>query len=141
MATDRPKGHATIRFAGFFFLLSALLELVSISSAVPLFGAMRGGAVGVAYHVVYVAAFGVMGLGLWRTETWGPSAIFAGTTLFSMDRLAYLLGDPTLGYGEFSTLLDPALVRPASIAVTVISLACWWGFAGYIYMRRDSFAG
>lgn len=141
MATDRPKGYVTIRFAGFFFLLSALLELASINSEVPVFGAMRGGLVGVGYHVVYVAAFAAMGLGLWRTETWGPSAIFAGTTLFSADRVAYLLGDPTLGYGELSTLLDPALVRPVSITVTLTTLACWWGFAGYIYMRRGSFTG
>ena len=141
MASDRPKGYFTIRLAGFFFLLSALLELASINSEVPLFGAMRGGSVGVAYHVVFVVVFGAMGLGLWWAETWGPSAIFAGTILYSADRLVYLLGDPALGYGESLGLLDPELVKMATTTATWTALACWWGFAVYIYTRRDYFRG
>ena len=46
---------------------------------------------------------------------------------------------PLVDYGEFLTLLDPELVRTATITATLTALACWWGFAGYIHMRRDYF--
>ncbi|MFQ5351615.1 MAG: hypothetical protein ACE5EO_09470 [Candidatus Krumholzibacteriia bacterium] len=141
MASDRPKGYFTIRLAGFFFLLSAVIELASITSEAPLFGAMRGGLAAVAYHAVYIAAFGAMGLGLWRAETWGPSAIFAGTVLYSLDRAVYLLGDPTLGHGALLSVLEPELLRMAATTATLTAVACWWGFAGYIYARRGYFAG
>jgi hypothetical protein len=141
MASDRPKGYFTIRLAGFFFLLSAVLELFSINSQVPLFGAMRGGVAGVAYHIVYIAVFGAMGLGLWWAEAWGPSAIFAGTAFYTADKLVYLLGDPTLGYDALLSVLEPELVRTATITATLTAVACWWGFAAYIHARREYFAG
>lgn len=140
MASERPKGYLTLRIAGFFFILSALLELASINSEVPLFGAMRSGSVGVAYHIVYIAMFASMGLGLWWAEPWGLSAILAGTALYSADRLVFLLGDPTLGYGALLSVLEPELVRTATTTATLIALACWWSFAGYVYMRRAYFA-
>jgi hypothetical protein len=141
VANGRPKGYFTIRLAGFFFLLSALLELASVTSQAALLGAMRGGGVGVAYHVVYAAVFGAMGIGLWWAETWGPSAILAGTVLYSADKLVYLLGDPTLGYEALLSVLDPELVRTATITATLTAVGCWWGFVGYVYMRRDYFTG
>jgi len=70
----------------------------------------------------------------------GPAAIFAGTVLYSGDRLIGLLTDQTLGYGELGSLLDPELVRTAATTVTWAVLVCWWGFAGYVYMRRDYFS-
>ena len=141
MAGDRPKGYFTIRIAGFFFLLSALLELASIGSEVPLFGAMRGGSVGVAYHIVYIAVFGAMGLGLWWAESWGASAIFAGTAVYTADRLAWLLGDRTLGYDALLSLIEPELVRTVTTTATLTAVACWWGFAAYIHARREYFTG
>ena len=140
MASERPKGYFTLRIAGFFFLLSAVLELASINSQAPLFGAMRGGSVGVAYHIVYIAMFATMGLGLWWAEAWGLSAILAGTALYSADRLLFLLSDPTLGYDALLSVLEPELVRTATTTATLIALACWWGFAGYVYTRRAYFA-
>jgi len=134
------KGHFTIRLAGFLFLLSAVLELASINSEAPLFGAMRGGSVGAAYHVVYFGIFAAMGLGLWRAEPWGPTAIFAGTAIYSADKLVYLLGDPTVGYGVLLDVLDAEMVRTAAATATLIALVCWWGFAGYVYARREYFA-
>ncbi len=139
MEHDRPKGYMTIRLAGLFFLLSALLELASINSEAPLFGVMRGGSVAVAYHVVYIAVFGGMGFGLWRAKTWGPSAIFAGTVLYSVDKFVCLIKDPILGYGALLSLFEPELVRMATTIVTLAVLVSWWGFVAYVYVRRAYF--
>jgi hypothetical protein len=139
MASDRPKGYFTIRLAGFFFLASAVLEVATTSSEVPLFGAIRGGLVAAIYHLLYAAIFGVMGAGLWRMDRWGPSAILAGTIFYSIDRLVFLLGDRTLGYEELLALVEPEMVQTTVLTATLTTILCWWGFAGYVFKRRDSF--
>jgi len=139
MTGERPKGSFTLRIAGFFFLLSALLELASINSEAPLLGAMRGGPVGIAYHLAYFVVFAAMGLGLWWAERWGLSAVLAGTAFYTVDRVVFLLGDPTLGYGALVSVLEPELVRTATTTANLIALGCWWGFAAYVYARRAYF--
>jgi hypothetical protein len=44
------KGHFTLRSAGVLLILSAILEGLSMTSAVPLFGELRGGAAAISYH-------------------------------------------------------------------------------------------
>ena len=64
---DEPRGHFTLRAAGALFVLSAVFEMFSISSAIPLFGDVRGGLTAIAYHVLFVVVFALMGAGLWRS--------------------------------------------------------------------------
>ncbi|MBI1825140.1 MAG: hypothetical protein HY287_14360 [Planctomycetes bacterium] len=47
----RRKGNFTIKTAGGFFLLSGVVSLASLTSAVPLFGAMRTGTVALCYNL------------------------------------------------------------------------------------------
>ena len=139
MASDRPKGYFTIRLAGFFFLASAVLEVATTSSEVPLFGAIRGGLAAAIYPLLYAAIFAIMGAGLWRMDRWGPSVILAGTIFFSIDRLVFLLGDRTLGYEDLLAFVEPEMVQTAVLTATLTAVVCWWGFAGYVLKRRDSF--
>lgn len=46
------KGRFTIRTAGVLFVASTIFELISVTTVVPLFGAVRGGAVAVLYHLL-----------------------------------------------------------------------------------------
>jgi len=58
------KGKFTFQSTGVLFVLSALLELFSISSPVPLFGNVQGGIIAATYHLIYVALFfGGIGVG------------------------------------------------------------------------------
>jgi len=47
----RPQGYYTIRIAAVLFLLSAVVELVSVTTPVPWFGALRDGVPIVLYHL------------------------------------------------------------------------------------------
>lgn len=50
---SRIKGKFTFKTAGIFFILSGLLEVLSITAPIPLFGGMRGGMIAAVYHLVY----------------------------------------------------------------------------------------
>jgi hypothetical protein len=149
----RPKGAFTIKTAGVFFLVAGGFSLISSTSEVPLFGAVRGGWVALCYNLGFAALFLGMGIGLLAAKPWGYRLILYGTILYSVDRIlllldnparqAYLAGSstlqslgPLLGIegADITRLLDQALV-----ITYLTSLACWWGFALYIYLRRDYF--
>ena len=139
MTNDRPKGYFTLRFAGLFFFLSAVLEVASATSEVPLFGAMRGGLPAILYHLVYALLFTVIGAGLWQLRAWCPTAVLAGTLFLSIDRLIFVLGDRTLGYKQLLGMVEAEMLDSVVLAATVATIVCWWGFAVYVLMRRDSF--
>lgn len=138
----------TIRTAGIFFLVSAVVEGLSVSSAVPLFGNVRGGVVAVVYHLLFVGLFLGMGVGLWVPKSWGYRVMFAGTVLYTLDRILYLLDSPAReteaasALGGYGALLGPegqSLVTQIMDLATVLTLACWWGFLLYLYFKRDYF--
>lgn len=160
------KGAFTLRLAGAFFLVSAALELMSLNSVVPLFGAARTGAVAALYHLAFVILFAVVGWGLWQGRPWGYKTIFVGTALYTVERLLYVLDTKARlaeleeaykrvqeignlpGLSGLSGLFDPGVVReavPAGLLLTATSayalllVACWWGFAVYVYFRRSYF--
>jgi len=138
----------TIRTAGVFFLASAVVEVLSVSSAVPLFGNVRGGVVAVVYHLLYVGLFLGMGVGLWAAKSWGYRLMCAGTVFYTLDRILYLLdgqareAEVTSALGGFGALLGvggESSVAQAMVLATVLTLACWWGFLFYLYFKRDYF--
>ena len=87
----RRKGAINLRLAGVFFLITAAYEVYSITGAVPLAGAVRTGLIAVTYHLVFTAAYVAMGLGLLMLRPWGFPVLLAGTGLYTIDRLAFLL--------------------------------------------------
>lgn len=150
MTTDRKKGHFTFRIAGLLLLVSAALELLSITSEVPLFGEVRGGTVAGIYHFLYSLLFLALGLGLWKARAWAYTLVFAATAIYTLDKLQLVLGREALGAfieGQFagyesqlqSQGIDTALVTQAVVLMAVVVVLCWWGFALYTYWRRDYF--
>lgn len=151
----RRKGAFTIKFAGVFFILSALFMLRSLTGEVPLFGAMRGGLIAVFYHLIFVALFGAMGYGLIQGRRWGYRLLLAGTAVYTLDKLIWLLDkaarDAQLNVKkvmqQFEGLIDANMLDEATLnmiqqipfLVALVSLVCWWGFALFIYLRRDYF--
>lgn len=133
--------------AGIFFLLSACISLFTMTSAVPLAGAMRGGVIGICYNLLFAGLFIAMGIGLIVARKWGRDVILAGTAVYTIDRFAFLLDKPAraayLGSGGLSNQLasmsDMKMLDMGVVLAVAISLLCWWGFAIYVYIRRDYF--
>ena len=147
VAPSRKKGF-TIRTAGALFVASAVFELFSLTSEIPLFGAVRGGVVAVMYHLGYVVLFLALGIGLWTLRRWGYQLVFAGTLYYTLDKVLYLLGrqareahliEQLTKYGDVLDLVDKGFILQMMNLTTLLFLACWWGFALYIYTQREHF--
>jgi len=144
---SRPKGSFTIKTAGAFFLLSGVFSLVWATSDVPLLGAMRGGLTALCYNLVYAALFLGIGIGLILGKTWGYRLVLAGTVLYSLDRLQFMLDkDTRAAYlaasgidKQMASIIDTSMFDQLLIVVCATMLACWWGFAFYLHLRRDYF--
>jgi hypothetical protein len=142
------KGHFTLRAAGALLILSAVFEIFSMTTEVPLFGDLRGGVLAVAYHLLFVAVFAWMGIGLWRAESWGYRAVLVGTGIYAVDHLLFLMDDAaraavmaaqTRGYGQLLDVVDLESIDRLVSSVALIVLGCWLGFAFYVHLRRDYF--
>lgn len=142
------KGRLTIRTAGVFFWLSALLEILAIRIEVPILGALRGGLVGGAYHLAFAAIFATVGVGLWTGARWGARVVYMATAVYSLDRFRYVLdwaGREAELLGQLADhpeILDAFGVEPLlrlGAALALLFVACWWGFAAYISLRRAYF--
>lgn len=143
----RQKGRFTILSAGGFFLLSGAISFLSLSSAVPLFGAMRGGLTAISYNLFFSFLFLSMGLGLILGRTWGCQVVLAGTGVYTIDRLLFIF-DKSAREAYFGTsgltnqIMSPSdmqMLDHGVVLAVAISLVCWWGFAVYVYVRRDYF--
>jgi len=144
------KGRPTIRIAGAFFALSAIIELVSMGVQVPLLGALRGGLTAAVYHGAFAALLLTIGVGLWKTAPWGARAVYLGTVVYSLDRFRYLLDRPgresellhQLGsYPEIVETFGVDLLLRLGTLMALLFVGCWWGFAVYVYVRRAVFTG
>ncbi len=143
-----PKGRFNIRTAGVLFVASAIFELIFVTNEIPLFGAVRGGAVAVLYNLVYATLFLAMGVGLLTGRHWGYRLVFAGTLYYTLDRFLYLLGRKTMEvhlmqqlqrYRDIFELIEKDSILQMMVLTTVLFVGCWWGFALYIYLRRGYF--
>lgn len=146
--TSFSGARFTIRTAAVFFLISAMIEGVRLRADVPLFGAVRGGVVAIAYHLVFAGLFLGMGVGLWEAKSWGWKLMFAGTLFYTADRFLYMLDgearkvEAASALGDYAELLGvDAQSSIAQIVVlsTTLTLICWWGFLIYLYLKRDYF--
>ncbi len=143
----RRKGSSTIKTSGVFFVFSGLFSLLSITSDVPLFGAMRSGGVALGYNLLFAMLFLGMGIGLIIGRRWGYQLLLSGTAVYSLDRLVFLLSKDTRdayltasGFtSDVRSFVDVGMFDDTIFLATVGSLLCWWGFAFFIYLRRDYF--
>lgn len=143
--SEKPKGHTTIRIAAALILISALLELTSIVSEVPLFGAMQTGLVAACYHLTFIGLFSITGLALWRAKSWAPRTVLITAVVCSADKIRYLL-DMDARRAEIGPLLSQAggivdeefIMQTVNLTIAFVILS-WWGFAAYIYFRRSYF--
>ena len=145
---SRIKGKFTFQTAGVLFVLSALFELFSINSRVPLFGNIQGGVIAATYHLIYVVLFFPLGFGLYRARSWAYTLVFVATGLYTLDRLVYVLDRKALEiylmtllnkYGLTVGIPQTGFILKVILIATVLIIACWWGFAGYTYLRREYF--
>ncbi len=145
---SRIKGKFTFQTAGILFVLSALFELFSINSRVPLFGNVQGGMIAATYHLIYVVLFFSLGFGLFRARSWAYKLVFVTTGLYTLDRLIYVLDRKALQiylvtllgkYGITIGIPETGVILKVILLATVLILVCWWGFAGYTYLRREYF--
>jgi hypothetical protein len=143
-----PKGRTTIIFAGAFFILSAVYELATITTHVPLAGAMRSGAGAAIYHLVFVALFAATGVGLIMGTPWGFWTTMGTTAFYTLERGIFLLDSSakeayvkeSLGdLSAYRDFLDPNVIRSVLDLNIVVMIACWWGFAVYLYVKRSYF--
>ncbi len=150
METDRKKGHFTFRTTAVLLMASAVLELFSITSEIPLFGEIRGGISAGIYHTVYATLFLGTGLGMWNARKWGYTLVFVTTALYTLDKLQMVLGRQVLEafikaqMGGFESQLqsqgiDETLIMQAIVLMAIVVVLCWWGFALYTWWRRDYF--
>lgn len=153
VAAPRRKGAFTIKSAGVLFIISGAYTLITMTSEVPLFGAVRGGLVALAYNLGFAALFLGIGIGLIVGKPWGYGLVMSGTALYSVDRILLLLDEPAreallVGSSSLKSLGPLFGVDEVDLAgmfnrvlalVCLISLGCWWGFAFYIYIRRGYF--
>ena len=151
METGRKKGQFTFRTAAVLLMISAALELLTLTSEVPVFGEIRGGASAGIYHLVYAALFLGLGVGLWSAKKWGYALVFVTTALYTLDKLQLVLGRQALEVfikaqmGGFESQLqsqgvDVNLIMQAIVLMAIVVVLCWWGFALYTWWRRDYFA-
>lgn len=134
----------TMRTAGAFFFLAAVMELFSIAATVPLFGEFRSGGVALSYHLVFIGLFSGMGTGLWYAKAWGLKLMLTGTIIYTLDRVLYLVNGQALvnELNQYGALLGTGgqdLISVVMNIVTISTLAGWWGFLIYLYFKRDYF--
>ena len=145
---SRIKGKFTFQSAGVLFALSALFELFSINSRVPLFGNVQGGLIAATYHLIYVVLFFFLGFGLYKARPWAYTLVFTATGLYTLDRLVYVLDRKALEtylaslldkYGVTVGISETEFILNIIMLATLLIVASWWGFSGYTYLRREYF--
>jgi polyferredoxin len=142
------KGRFTIRSAGTLFLLSAAFEIWSITSPIPLFGAIRSGALAITYHLLFIALFLTIGIVLLVPKQWGYKAAFVGAFFSTLDNVLFLLDRKSMdtymlqqlgSYNSIIQTIGMSTIYQVLILTTLMFIASWWGFVLYLHIRRDYF--
>lgn len=145
---ERLKGRFTIRTAGIVFFISAAIEAVSLTSSVPLLGAVRSGYTAAGYHLIYAGLFLAIGVGLWVPKKWGIKAAFCGALFYSADKFLFLLDRAAMESYLLQIIADPSeifqVIGMQSLfqiitLMYILFILGWWGFVGYLYLRRQYF--
>ncbi len=144
----KRQGHFIFRSSAALFFLSAAFELLSIKDEVLLFAGIRSGAVAVTYHLLYIAPYELLGIGLWARKPWGGRAVIAATAFYTLDQGLLLLSPAALesymlrGLGDYANTLlvvGPQTLQQVTTVMVLLFVASWWGFAWYTYAQRAYF--
>ena len=137
----------TMLTTGWLLVLSGAWMLVTCTSPVPLFGAVRTGALAVLYNGVFGALMLAMGYALADRKPWALAITAAATAFYTLDKLLFIIDSKarlaSLGGGtQLLNSLGPGMgtmVDQVSVLMSVAFLAGWWGLAIYIYIKRSYF--
>jgi len=134
--------------SGWLLIASGAFGMLSLTSGVPLFGAVRHGLVAVTYNALTSAAFLTLGGALVWRRPWALGALAGASGVYTLDKLLFLL-DPgaraaALGEGGLraSGLLDGELLGrldQLSVGVALSLLVGWWLFVAWLYRHREYF--
>lgn len=150
IATPSTGPGFALRSSGVLFVISALFELIPPDAPVPLFGAVRGGAVAVASHLVFAAVFFAIGVGLWRGASWTIRAVVVGAVLYSAQKILYLfdsgaraaeVAHDISAHPEVTQLIDLAMIDDLLRLIAGLTLLGFWGFVLYVLHKRDRLTG
>jgi len=138
--------RSTTRIASAFFLISGLAESVSIGAGVQLFGTVHSGTIASLYHLLFMAVYFGMGVSLWVAKPWSFHVIWIGTVIYSLDKIMALFAnqETTTLLSKYESILGSGAQETINLIVyasILVSLASWWGFMLYIYIKRDYFLG
>jgi hypothetical protein len=145
---EAPKGNFTIVSSGWLLVVSGVWSLVTVTSPVALFGALRGGAVAVAYNLVFALCFLAMGLALARRHRQAMLATWVTSAVYTLDKMEFLLDGTArkATLGEAGALLKifglgslGTMVEPSTILMSLVFLLCWWSFVAFLYFKRAYF--
>lgn len=145
-APAKAPGTFNMQTAGVLFLLSGLMYVFSLQTPVPLFGAMRGGAVAVAYHVYLILLFSIVGMALltargvaaYRATMIGLGLYILDWTIFMFDAKAQTAMAQKSELMELG-VVDSEMVRSMSNIFSLLAITCTLGFMVYVYLRRAYF--
>ena len=145
--------NLTILTTGWLLVLSGAWTILTSTTPVPLFGAMRGGIVAILYNGALGASLLAMGYALGARKPWALLATAAATVFYTLDKALYLL-DPLarsaslkdsgqmfaiLG-ADLGTMTDRiAVMDQIAVMVSLSCLAAWWGLVFYLYLKRAYF--
>lgn len=146
-AAVKPQRNLTMVTTGWLLVLSAAWMLVTCTSPVPLFGAVRGGVVAILYNGAIGLSFLAMGYALAARKPWALKATAAATILYTLDKVLFVLDEKArqASFGAESQLLDvmgegmPAMINQVSVLMSLAFLAGWWGLVVYVWLKRDYF--
>lgn len=138
------KVRNTTRIASVFFVMSGIAESYDISAPVQIFGSSHVGSIAMIYHLIFISVYFSMGVGLWAGKPWSYLVVWVGTGIYSLDRFLALFTKqeiPTI-IAQYETILGPGMEQTLNMvfySTILISLASWWGFLLYVYIKRDYF--
>lgn len=133
----------TLKSTGVLFVLSAVYEIFPPNAPIPLFGAIRGGAVAVAYHGIFFAVFMAIGVLLFTGKRAAWPATLAGAALYSADRLLFCFDDrarelqlAAFGGHALDQFVDPQALDAVARGTALLTLLGFWLFVLYLKRRR-----
>ena len=137
----------TMLTSGWLLVLSGAFSLLTCTSPVPLFGAMRGGIVAVIYNVAFGVSLAAMGYALARRKLWALKATAFATAIYTADKLIMILDSRARTALDQSPQLfdslDPGMVGMVDqimVKISIAFLAGWWGLVIYILINRNYFS-
>ena len=141
------RRNFTLLTAGWLLVFSGGWLLLTCTSPVPLFGALRSGIIAALYNGVLGALLMAMGYALAARKAWALKATAAASVGYTLDKLLFIFDGQAraASLGDSSQLLDTlgagmgGMVEQVAVLASLAFLAGWWGLVFYVYFKRGNF--